>query len=201
VTTPLYDSNGDVYACGDNASGDLGIGRNGGSSTPVPVQGLQGVSVTSLVASYEDSGALLADGTYEDWGSNDLGQLGDGSVAHSSDVPVVVSLPAGVTQAVEGGSFSNNGQTLVMLSDGSLYAWGDDQFGQLGDDKAITESTPVQFSLLGDGSGEAGGGIEVLHAVRLLEDNDGSGVLVLQGLVARTPKGPQVGGQGSEDGN
>ena len=47
---------------------------------------------------------------------------------------------------VQGGSYSDNGQTLVMLSDGSLRAWGDDQYGQLGDAKTVTEPAPVAFS-------------------------------------------------------
>jgi alpha-tubulin suppressor-like RCC1 family protein len=141
----LFDTNGDVDACGDNSYGDLGTGASGASSTPVPVQGLQGVAVTALVASFNDSGALLADGTYEDWGFNGQGQLGDGDLGQSSDVPVAVSLPDGVTRAVEGGSYSDNGQTLVMLSNGALYAWGDDQYGQLGDGQTTTEPSPVEF--------------------------------------------------------
>jgi hypothetical protein len=48
--------------------------------------------------------------------------LDDGSVHHSSDVPVHVRLPHPVTQVAQGGSIWNNGQTLVMLSDGSLWS-------------------------------------------------------------------------------
>jgi hypothetical protein len=43
-------------------------------------------------------------------------------VHHSSDVPVHVRLPRPVTQVAQGGSIWNNGQTLVMLSDGSLWS-------------------------------------------------------------------------------
>ena len=54
-----------------------------------------------------------------------------------------MSLPLAVTQVAQGGSNAVNGQTLVMLSDGSLRAWGDDRFGQLGDGATATEPSPV----------------------------------------------------------
>jgi alpha-tubulin suppressor-like RCC1 family protein len=73
----------------------------------------------------------MADGTYWDWGYNKAGELGDGSIS-VSDVPVQVSLPAAVDAVSQGGSLSNNGQTVAILSNSSVYAWGDDADGQLG---------------------------------------------------------------------
>jgi alpha-tubulin suppressor-like RCC1 family protein len=111
----------------------------------VAVSALAGRHIKVLVASYHDSGALLADGHYFDWGYDAQGQLGDGKIGVSSSVPVVVHLPLSVTQVVQGGSYSNNGQTLVMLSDGSLRSWGDDQSGQLGDGHTTTKASPIEF--------------------------------------------------------
>jgi alpha-tubulin suppressor-like RCC1 family protein len=139
----LYDSKGTVFACGSNGSGDLGDGSSTPSTTPVQVSNLPVGQVSDLVASWEDSGALLSDGTYLDWGYNAGGQLGQGSAGASSSVPVTVSLPSGVSQVALGGSNQSNGQTLVMLSDGSLLAWGDDQAGQLGDRGSGNHPTPV----------------------------------------------------------
>ena len=127
-----YTSKGKLYGCGANVAGQLGNGTYTNSDSPVRVVGLPaGVKVTSVQTSWENSGALLANGTYWDWGYNEGGQLGDNSKA-SSDVPVKVSLPAGVNTVSLGGSLSNNGQTLAILSNGSVYSWGTDQYGQLG---------------------------------------------------------------------
>ena len=64
----LYDSRGTVFACGRNLTGDLGIGSTRSTTRPVPVAGLDGSAVTQLVASFANSGALMSDGTYFDWG-------------------------------------------------------------------------------------------------------------------------------------
>ena len=141
----LYDAGGTVYACGRNLAGDLGDGSKRDTSTPVKVTGLDGASVTQLVASFANSGALLSDGEYLDWGYNADGQLGDGHPHRSSDVPVRVELPHPVTQVAQGGSIWGNGQTLVMLSDGSLWAWGDDWAAQLGDGASGIQPTPERF--------------------------------------------------------
>jgi len=141
----LYDSDGTLFACGGNQDGDLGIGTTVPSSTPVAVSALAGRHIKVLVASYHDSGALLADGHYFDWGYDAQGQLGDGKIGVSSSIPVVVHLPLSIIQVVQGGSYSNNGQTLVMLSDGSLRSWGDDQSGQLGDGHTTTKASPIEF--------------------------------------------------------
>jgi alpha-tubulin suppressor-like RCC1 family protein len=144
-THALYDANGTVYACGTDRDGELGDGGGGSSSTPVQVKNLNGRSVTSLVAAYANSGALLSNGEYLDWGYDGQGQLGDGTINQSSDVPVEVPLPQPVTRVVQGGSLFGNGQTLVMLSDGSLFAWGDGKNYQLGNGKSGVEPSPVRF--------------------------------------------------------
>jgi alpha-tubulin suppressor-like RCC1 family protein len=141
----LYDAGGTVWACGQNVAGDLGDGSQRSTTTPVRVAGLSGRPVVKLVASFANSGALLASGQYYDWGYNTQGQLGDGHTRHSSDVPVLVHLPAPVTQVAEGGSLWNNGQTLVMLADGSLWAWGDNWAGQLGNGKRRMQPSPVRI--------------------------------------------------------
>ena len=141
----VYDAAGTVYTCGQNVDGDLGDGSMLSTTTPRLVAGLGGSAVTTLVASFANSGALLADGEYLDWGYDADGQLGDGYTGLSSDVPVRVDLPDPVTQVAEGGSIWVNGQTLVMLSNGSLWAWGADFHGQLGNDAIGKQASPVRF--------------------------------------------------------
>jgi alpha-tubulin suppressor-like RCC1 family protein len=141
----LYDANGTVYACGQNVDGDLGDGKTSNTSTPVKVAGLDGREVTRLVTSFANSGALLADGQYLDWGYNDDGQLGDGNPGRWSDVPVRVPLPGRVTRVALGGSIWGNGQTLVQLADGSLWDWGSNYAYQLGIGNRDWQPSPVRF--------------------------------------------------------
>jgi alpha-tubulin suppressor-like RCC1 family protein len=112
--------------------------------TPVRVAGLDGRAVTKLTASFANSGALLTDGAYFDWGYNASGQLGDGQSGRPSDVPVRVHVPRAVRQVALGGSIWNNGQTLVKLSNGSIWAWGSDRSCQLGDLRIGLRRSPVQ---------------------------------------------------------
>jgi alpha-tubulin suppressor-like RCC1 family protein len=140
-----YDASGTVYSCGNNKYGELGDGSTASSTTPVPVTALAGQTVTSLVASWGDTGALLSGGEYLDWGYDGSGQLGDGSLGQSSDVPVQVTLPGPVTSVAQGGSVAGNGQTLAILSGGSLYAWGNDSSYQLGDGRKASEASPEQI--------------------------------------------------------
>jgi alpha-tubulin suppressor-like RCC1 family protein len=141
----LYDAHGTLYACGSNYDGDLGDGSMRNATTPVRVRGLAGSSVTELAASFANSGALLANGEYFDWGYDGNCQLGDGQFQRSSDVPVRVNLAHPVTQVAQGGSIWGNGQTLVMLSNGSLWAWGANFSGQLGNGTTQPHAFAVRF--------------------------------------------------------
>jgi alpha-tubulin suppressor-like RCC1 family protein len=89
--------------------------------------------------------ALRRPGRYYDWGWNGGGQLGVGTVGGDSVVPVQVKLPAAVTQAVQGGNIPRDGDTLVMLSNGSVYAWGHNGAYQLGTGNRISEPSPVRI--------------------------------------------------------
>jgi alpha-tubulin suppressor-like RCC1 family protein len=146
----VYDAGGRVYACGQNVAGDLGDGSMRSTTTPVRVRGLRGGGrVVRLVASFANSGALLADGSYFDWGYDGGGQLGNGAARQPSDVPIHVKLPRPVTQVAQGGSLWDNGQSLVLLADGSLWSWGSNQAGQLGTGTRHVQPAPARFSAPG----------------------------------------------------
>lgn len=143
-THSLFDSNGKVYACGSGQDGVLGNGSTASSSKPAPVVGLPATaSVTALTSSWQGSGALLSNGAYYDWGYNAAGQLGDGGTANR-DVPVRVKLPSAVRQVSQGGSGATNGQTIAILVNGSVWAWGNNSKGQLGDGATASSDVPVR---------------------------------------------------------
>jgi alpha-tubulin suppressor-like RCC1 family protein len=142
-THSLFDSKGHVYACGSGDDGVLGNGLFTGRSTPTAVVELPSTArVTILTSSWEGSGALFSNGAYYDWGYNAAGQLGDGSTVNSA-VPVEVKLPAAVRQVFQGGSGATNGQTIAILANASVWAWGDNQKGQLGDGSRASSDVPV----------------------------------------------------------
>ena len=102
--------------------------------------------MTALTSSWEGSGALLATGAYYNWGYNAAGQLGDGSTANSA-VPVQVKLPAPVRQVSQGGSGPANGQTIAILAGGSVWTWGNNSRGQLGDGGTANSHVPVRVNV------------------------------------------------------
>jgi alpha-tubulin suppressor-like RCC1 family protein len=139
-------SDGAVYAWGDNSWGQLGNGTvSGFSSTPVQASLPAGVTATSVAEGYWNSLALASDGSVYAWGHNVYAGLGDGRLVDSS-VPVKVSLPAGVTAtAVSAGWYTN----MALASDGSVYAWGEDVFGELGNTVPVgsDQEVPVKVNL------------------------------------------------------
>jgi alpha-tubulin suppressor-like RCC1 family protein len=143
-THSLFYSQGKIYACGSGEGGALGDGSTADSAKPVAVSGLPaGASVTTLTSSWEGSGALLSNGTYYDWGYNRSGQMGDGHTTNT-DVPVRVSLPSAVRQVFQGGSGPSNGQTIALLANGSVWTWGANKDGQLGDGTTTSSAVPVR---------------------------------------------------------
>jgi len=139
-----YDhENNQLYGCGDNANGELGTGNFQSTSRPVSVVDLpKGDSVTALVSAWSDSGVIESNGTYWDWGFNQDDQLGNDSQV-DSDVPVDVNLPNQVEKVALGGSNATNGQTFAILSNGNIWAWGNDTYGQLGNDTEEASSDPI----------------------------------------------------------
>jgi len=145
-THTLVDSDGKVYACGAGSYGELGNGATANASVPTPVMGLPQGEVKALTSSWGGSGALLANGSYYDWGYNAAGQLGDGTTADSS-VPVHVVLPGAVAHVFQGGSGPKNGQTIATLSNDSLWVWGNGMHGQLGNGVVHNATAPIRIVL------------------------------------------------------
>ncbi len=146
-THSLFYSGGKVYACGSGEYGVLGTGSTADSSTPVSVIGLPDTApVTALTSSWEGSGALLGNGDYYNWGYNAAGQLGDGTTTDSA-VPVHVAVPGPVRQVFQGGSGAKNGQTVAIVANGSVWAWGDNDRGQLGDGTRTSSDSPLRVAV------------------------------------------------------
>ena len=131
-------NDGTVWAWGANSNGQLGDGTGTDRSTPVQVTGGM-AGVTALAAGVTHSLAAKNDGTVWAWGGNDAGQLGDGSTTDHS-TPVQVS--GGLVGAV--GLAAGTYHSLAVKNDGTVWAWGGNDLGQLGDSTTTGRRTPVQ---------------------------------------------------------
>ncbi|WP_339351045.1 RCC1 domain-containing protein, partial [Bifidobacterium indicum] len=133
-------SDGNLYTWGRNQFGQLGRTTNSGTDpTPGPVDKPAGAPAgftwTQAIAGSSHSMAFGSDGNLYTWGRNDFGQLGRTSNSKPNPTPAVVDEPAGAptgftwTQASAGWWHS-----MAIGSDGNLYTWGSNQYGQLGRD-------------------------------------------------------------------
>jgi alpha-tubulin suppressor-like RCC1 family protein len=109
--------------------------------TPMQVTPLPGATgIVAISAGATHFAALRSDGTVWTWGSNDAGQLGNGSTA-PSDQPQQVRGIADVSAVAAG-----NNVTLVVKKDGTLWGWGKDVHGVLGEGLAVRSSlSPVRI--------------------------------------------------------
>ncbi len=135
-------SDGTVLAWGRNDSGQLGNGSTTDSLTPVTVTGLS--SVTSIANWWHTAYAVESNGTLWGWGENSAGQLGSGTVGNSS-VPVQITGLSNVKSvACIPASGVSKADTYILKNDGTVWDWGDNAYGQLGDGTIIDRADPVK---------------------------------------------------------
>ena len=158
------DRDGQAYAWGDNSQGEVGVGATPSAAavtTPVRVHQPRGthfaaVSVgVDFVVAVDRRGALWA------WGGDGVGQLGDG-LAHGAVVtaPERVPLPTGVelTAVAAGTNYA-----FGLDRAGRVWAWGNNDVGNLGTGDTVAHPTPVAVKLpagvrvTGIGAGGVGG--------------------------------------------
>ena len=157
----LLAADGTVWSWGRDDSGTFGDGTQQSSTTPVEAAGL--THVTAIASAQTTGYALRSDGTVWAFGSDNLGQLGDGTVArdgcYCSLTPVQVSGLTDVT-AIAGGA----DQGFALRADGTVWAWGHDSGGALGDGTVGApdcdcRANPVQVSNISNVTAIAAGGV------------------------------------------
>jgi alpha-tubulin suppressor-like RCC1 family protein len=119
-------SSGNLYAWGWNAYGQVG---SGASASAVATPTIVLTRVVNIGAGHYSSFAVTDDGSVWSWGRNDTGQLGDGTTTNRR-LPVRVGGLAGHTIVdVAGG----RNHAMALADDGTVYTWGSNRYGQLGD--------------------------------------------------------------------
>lgn len=139
-------SDGTLYAWGNGTNGELGNGSTSAQRAPVPVTTsgtpLEGKVVTAIACGSNFSLALTSDGGLYSWGSNVVGQLGNGT-GTSSPLPVAVSSSGALAGKTVSAIACGASFALALSSDGLVYGWGENYFGQLGTGNFNYSSVPV----------------------------------------------------------
>jgi alpha-tubulin suppressor-like RCC1 family protein len=151
-------SNGTASAWGENGSGQLGDGSETSGSSNVPVAVVDLTGAVAVAAGYQHSMALLSSGAIMVWGDNGFNQLGQpngfpGGIS-SSDVPIPVSGVGTAAAIAAGGLFS-----LALLTNGTVMAWGDGAFGQIGNGTTTGSVTPTAVTGLTGVTALSAGGV------------------------------------------
>ncbi|MGH7968770.1 MAG: RCC1 domain-containing protein, partial [Limisphaerales bacterium] len=135
--TVVLKSDGTVWTWGGNIGGKLGVGdaTTNRAVVPVEVHGPGNVdylhSVRAIMGCETHNVALKSDGTVWCWGYNAFGMLGDGTT-NDSALPVQTGLgctpPLTNVTKLGGRPYF----TLAVRTDGSIWAWGMNRYGQMG---------------------------------------------------------------------
>ncbi len=139
--------NGVVYAWGDNSGGQLGHSSNAQDNLPMLVSSANGFTNTNVTAisGGQSYSTAIQSGVVYTWGSGSNGELGNGKSGQST-VPVLVAdgtsgfVNSGVTAISAGTNFN------LALQGGAVYAWGGNDYGQLGNGSTTARNVPVKVT-------------------------------------------------------
>ena len=131
-------ANGTLWAWGNNNDGQLGQNNRTKYSSPVQV----GTDTDWLKLQHSGSygmGCIKTDGTYWVWGKNQHGNLGQNSTNPGYSSPVQVGTDTNWSQAT-----STSQGRLAIKTNGTLWAWGQNEKGQMGQNNTTIYSSPRQ---------------------------------------------------------
>jgi alpha-tubulin suppressor-like RCC1 family protein len=138
-------SDGTIWAWGYNDDGQFGNGTETDSHVPVHLTDITGIIAVAAGNSY--TLAVKSDGSVWAWGYDQFGEMGNGShggistmASTSVESPVQVTGLSGVTAIAAGIG------CMALKSDGTVWAWGYNLKGELGDGTTTERDTPVQVS-------------------------------------------------------
>lgn len=137
-------TDGTLWTWGYNGLGMLGLGDTTNRSSPVQVGAL--TTWLNVSCSMYHMAAVMTDGSLWTWGYNNVGQLGLGDTTSRSS-PVQVGALYTWSRAFAAPK-TNDGWTAAIKTDGTIWTWGRNNFGQLGLGDTTNRSSPVQVGAL-----------------------------------------------------
>ena len=147
---------GTPWCWGDNTTGAVGDGTTTARSSPVMVGGVSGAAALAAgggeiegpTPTYYGHSCALASGSLSCWGSNESGQLGDGTfVGTTTPVPVSLGSRSGQVTDVSAG----DRHTCAVIA-GAVWCWGAAGSWQLGNGNTSNQTGPVQAQGLSSGT-------------------------------------------------
>jgi len=152
-------NDGTVLSWGKNDDGQLGTASDDASSSiPVQVKGLNGAgyleNATAISVGYAHSLAIDQDKSVWAWGQNTYTQLGVRLQGSSTRVPnyVIESASTPALSDVKSVEMSSNATGYAIKNDGTLWSWGKNDYGQLGDG-TTTDNPKVRQVRAASGNG------------------------------------------------
>ncbi len=132
--TTLLDSDGDVWVWGTNDQGQAGSGTVDRILKPTKIKALDKIFITDIGAGQRHVLAVSLKGRVWAWGNNGAGQLGIEVSDNNENIlnPILVPNLKGIVEVEGGGAFS-----LAITQAGEVYAWGDNDNGQLAIDPIV----------------------------------------------------------------
>jgi alpha-tubulin suppressor-like RCC1 family protein len=137
--TAAVKTDGTLWTWGSNEDGQLGDNTRTSRSSPVQTIA-SGYNWKQVSCGYRRIGAVKTDGTLWMWGSNSSGALGYGAFTGPRSSPVQTVSGGNNWKQVDLGILT----TAAVKTDGSLWTWGYNFYGQLGDGTTTSKSSPVQ---------------------------------------------------------
>ena len=148
--TVALDEEGKVYTWGYNYDGQLGDGTTTNSVLPICISDkeneLKGKKIVDVSAGYGHTVALDEEGKVYTWGNNEYGQLGYVTEDNSTE-PICISDKENELKGKKVVKISAGGvHTVALDEEGKVYAWGNNEYGQLGDETFYRSTKPICIS-------------------------------------------------------
>jgi alpha-tubulin suppressor-like RCC1 family protein len=147
--TVVLDTTGKVHSWGYNNCGQLGNGTSTTAYVPVAIAygSIASLTTAAIAAATWNTFVLDTTGKVHAWGLNDYGQLGNSTLTGSS-VPLQVASGSIATLTIAavacGTSFA-----LALDSTGNVHSWGQNIYGQLGNNTTTLSTLPIAVSSFG----------------------------------------------------
>lgn len=148
-----------LWAVGGGGFGELGI--NLATTRSSPVQTIAGGVTWSKISATLHVASIKTDATLWVWGNNGSGQLGDNTISNKSSPIQTMTFANNWQQASAG---YNN--TCAIKTDGTLWCWGSNSFGEIGDNTTVGKSSPVQTVSAGNNWKQVSSGNNLTAAVK-----------------------------------
>jgi alpha-tubulin suppressor-like RCC1 family protein len=135
-------TDGTLWLWGHNDAGQLGVNDITNRSSPTQIIGGGNWKQTSFggwSTATSFTGGIKSDNTLWMWGANVYGQLGNSSTTKVSSPVQIIGGGTNWKQVSTG-----NQHTAAVKTDGTLWTWGRNNYGQLGDNTIVNKSSPIQ---------------------------------------------------------